>query len=72
MPTMVDLTDALFRQLKAFEKENMTEEEIKSEVLKTKAVVDVANVLVDVAKLSLEAQKEQSMSGEKVMLLGTK
>lgn len=52
-----DLNDHLFAQLERLEDENMSREDLEKEVVRTKAINDVAKNIVENAKLTLEAVK---------------
>ena len=57
MPTksrMTDLQEHLFAQLERLGDESLNTEGVEREVLRTKAMVDVAGTLIDAGKLSLD------------------
>jgi hypothetical protein len=54
---LTDLNDYLFAQLDRLSDENLTAEQIASEVTRTLSVVQVADRIVDNAKLQLDAWK---------------
>lgn len=54
---LIDLNDALFRQLKRLENEKLNEEELNREILRSKAVSNLASQIVQNAKVALEGAK---------------
>lgn len=69
------LNGYLFDQLDRLNEEDMTEEQLKKEVIRSKAVSDVAGKVIDNANLALQASKFEAIQfGEEQelpKLLGT-
>jgi hypothetical protein len=61
---LTDLNNILFAQLERLTSEDLTPEEIKSEIARCGSVVDLADKIVDNAKLQLDAVKFASMAGD--------
>lgn len=55
--TLSDLNNHLFAQLERLGEEDLDEEEIKKEVQRSKAITDVAKVIVDNGRLALQTMK---------------
>lgn len=64
---LADLNDHLFMQLERLANEELTPEQIESEVKRTEAIVDVADKLVDNARLSLQACDLVAKHGDRFM-----
>ena len=58
-----DLNKILFDRLKAFENDDLTEEQLQREILKTDAVVKVSDVIIKNATLALKAQEQFDQYG---------
>lgn len=54
---LTDLNNHLFSQLERLNDEDMSEEELNSEIKKAKAISDIADKIISNASLSLEAEK---------------
>ncbi|MGQ0285809.1 hypothetical protein ACT2CV_01210 [Pasteurellaceae bacterium 22721_9_1] len=54
------LTDHLFLALERLNDEDLSIEQIQTEVQRAKAVADVSDKIIDIAKVSLEAKKVQA------------
>lgn len=54
---LTDLNNHLFYQLERLNDEDMSEEELNSEIKKAKAISDIADKIISNASLSLEAEK---------------
>lgn len=57
MNGITDLNGILFERLKAFENDQLTEEELNREIQKTDAIVKVSDVILRNAALALKAQE---------------
>lgn len=57
MNGITDLNGILFERLKAFENDQLTEEELNREIQKTDAIVKVSDVILRNATLALKAQE---------------
>lgn len=57
MNSLNDLNEVLFKQLEALDNPELTSEELEKQVAKADAVVKVSNVILNNAKLALDAQK---------------
>ena len=55
--TLTDLNNHLFAQLERLSDEDLKEDEIKKEVARSKAITDVAHVIVDNGRLALATMK---------------
>ncbi|TCP18099.1 hypothetical protein EV693_10364 [Nicoletella semolina] len=55
-----DLTDHLFMAMERLNEEDLDAEQIQQEATLAKAIVDIGDKIIDVAKVSLEAMKVQS------------
>lgn len=64
---MMDLNDHLFAQLERLSEEGLTPEQIEAEVKRAGAMVDVADKLVDNARLSLQACELVAKHGDRFM-----
>lgn len=53
---LIDLNDHLFAQMERLSEEGLKGEELEKEVLRTKAITDVAKEIVSNGKLVLEAK----------------
>lgn len=62
---LYDLNNHLFMQLERLAEEGLTAEQIESEVKRTGAIVDVADKIVDNAKLHLDACKLVAQHGDR-------
>lgn len=65
--TISDLNAALFKQLERLNADGMSDEQIKTEVDRTKAVVDIAGSIVDSAELAFAATKFKAEYGLREM-----
>ena len=54
---LTDLNDHLFEQLERLNDEDLTEEQLDKEILRSKAITNVAKPIIDNAQLLLDAQK---------------
>lgn len=54
---MVDLQNHLFSQLEKLIGEDLTGEELKTEISRAKGVTDIARTILDAASIELEAAK---------------
>lgn len=54
---LTDLNNHLFSQLERLNDEEMSEEELNSEIKKAKAISDIADKIINNASLSLQAEK---------------
>ena len=54
---LTDLNNHLFSQLERLNDEDMSEEELNSEIKKAKAISDIADKIINNASLSLQAEK---------------
>lgn len=61
--TLSDLNNHLFAQLERLGEEDLDEEEIKKEVQRSKAITDVAKVIVDNGRLALQTMKHMDEYG---------
>ena len=52
---LVDLQDALFSQIDRLSDPDISEDKLKTEIARTKALTDVASRVVDVGRLSVDA-----------------
>lgn len=64
-----DLNDHLFAQLERLGDEDMTSEQIETEVSRTAAIVSVADQVVDNANLQLKAAKLFAEHGPPIMAM---
>lgn len=64
---LTDLNDHLFMQLERLANEEMTPEQITAEVQRTAAIVDVADKIVDNARLTLSACDLVAKHGDRFM-----
>ncbi|WP_297639464.1 hypothetical protein [uncultured Clostridium sp.] len=55
--TLGDLNNHLFAQLERLSEEDLKGENLQSEILRTKAITDVASKIIDNASLVLKAQE---------------
>lgn len=55
--TLTDLNNHLFAQLERLGDEDLDEEQVKKEVQRSKAITDVAKVIVDNGRLALQTMK---------------
>ena len=62
---LYDLNNHLFAQLERLAEESLTAEQIESEVKRAGAIVDVADKIVDNAKLHLDACKLVAQHGDR-------
>jgi ribosomal protein L17 len=62
---LMDLNDHLFAQLERLSDEELTAEQIETEVKRTAAMVDVADKIVDNARLGLQAAKLVADHGDR-------
>lgn len=62
---LYDLNNHLFAQLERLAEEELTAEQIESEVKRAGAIVDVADKIVDNAKLHLDACKLVAAHGDR-------
>ena len=54
---IADLNNHLFAQLERLNEEGLSEKQIKAEVMRSKAVVDVAGQVIELAKTVVEAER---------------
>lgn len=64
---LTDLNDHLFAQLERLSEEGLTAEQIDAEVQRSKAMVDVADKIVDNARLTLHACDLVAKHGDRFM-----
>lgn len=62
--TLTDLNNHLFAQLERLSDEDLKEDEIKKEVARSKAITDVARVIVDNGRLALATMKHLDEYGD--------
>lgn len=62
---LCDLNDHLFMQLERLQNEELTSEQIGDECKRAAAIVDVADKIVDNAKLHLDACKLMAAHGDR-------
>lgn len=63
--TSADLNNHLFEQLERLNNEEVYGEDLKEEISRSKAIANVSRVIIDNAKLSLEARKLRAdLTGE--------
>ena len=55
--TLADLNNILFEQMERLQDDDLKGENLETELKKTKSIVDVASTVIEIASLSLEAQK---------------
>lgn len=70
---LVDLNNHLFAQMERLSSEDITEENLKKEIERSKAVANIANSIINNGKLALEAQKkfgDKVIKGEAGKILG--
>ena len=60
---LADLQDALFGQIDRLSDPNISEDKLKAEVARTKALTDVASRIVDVGRLSVDAWEAAGRQG---------
>lgn len=65
--TISDLNAALFKQLERLNADDMNDDQIKTEVERTKAVVDIAGSIVESAELAFAATKFKTEYGLREM-----
>lgn len=54
---LTDLNNFLFAQLERLDSEDLTDEQIKTEIQRSKAIKDIGSAIVENAKLALDVQK---------------
>lgn len=54
---LMDLNDALFKQLDRLDKKELSSEELEQEIKRANAITNIAGVIVNNANLLLKAQK---------------
>lgn len=64
---LTDLNDHLFMQLERLSEENLSPEQIEAEVKRASAMVDVADKIVDNARLNLQACDLVAKHGDRFM-----
>jgi hypothetical protein len=64
---LTDLNDHLFMQLERLSEEGLSSEKIEDEVKRARAMVDVADKIVDNARLSLQACDLVAKHGDRFM-----
>lgn len=64
---LTDLNDHLFAQMERLSDEDLTAEQIEAEVKRTDAIVQVADKIVDNARLGLQAAKLIADHGDRFM-----
>lgn len=57
---LIDLNNHLFEQLERLNDEDLTGEELDKEIERSKAITSIGKVIVDNARLALDAQKVKS------------
>ncbi|HEM3705179.1 TPA: hypothetical protein U1C94_001511 [Streptococcus suis] len=60
---MSNLADTLFAQLKSLDDRELSENELKIEIERSKAMISVAGQIVSIGKLAIEAKKLESETG---------
>jgi hypothetical protein len=60
---LTDLNDILFAQLERLTNEDLSSDQIKDEIARGGSIVDLADKIVDNAKLQLDAVKFAAMNG---------
>ena len=60
---LTDLNDILFAQLERLTNEDLSSDQIKDEIARGSSIVDLADKIVDNAKLQLDAVKFAAMNG---------
>ena len=61
-----DLQDAMFDQIDRLSNPGITEEQLKTEVARTKALTDVAGRIVEVGRLSVDAWDVAAKHGQQL------
>ena len=62
--TVADLNNYLFEQLERLQDDDLTEEELKKEVIRADSVTKVANSIINAGKISIQAAKLQAEYGD--------
>lgn len=60
--TLGDLNNHLFMQLERLNEEELKGDDLKEEIMRAKAVTDIASAIIDNANTVLEAKKLQSVT----------
>lgn len=60
---MSDLANTLFAQLESLDDRDLSENELKIEIARSKAMASVAGQIVSVGKLAIEAEKFKQEAG---------
>jgi hypothetical protein len=60
---LIDLNNHLFAALERLSDEDLTSDELKQEIDRSKSITNVSKQIVDIAKVSLEAQKHMDDFG---------
>ncbi|HFI0135048.1 TPA: hypothetical protein ACGOZZ_000812 [Streptococcus suis] len=60
-----NLADTLFAQLESLDDRDLTAEELQIEIERSKAMCSVANQIISIGKLSIDAKKLESETGSK-------
>lgn len=55
--TSIDLNNHLFEQLERLNDEDLTDDELQTEVERSKAITSVSKAIIDNSKIALDAQK---------------
>lgn len=63
---LADLNNHLFAALERLNDEDLTEEQLKIEIEKAKAVKDISKVIIDSGKLQLDAMKLMDHAGHDI------
>lgn len=58
MNNITDLNLMLFERIKAIENDSLTDEELDKEIKKSETIVKLSSVILNNARLALDAQKE--------------
>lgn len=58
MNNITDLNLMLFERIKAIENDSLTDEELDKEIKKSETIVKLSSVILNNAKLALDAQKQ--------------
>lgn len=55
-----DLTEYMFSSLERLDNKTLSDEELQKEATRAKAIVETGKIVIDIAKISLEAAKLQA------------
>ena len=58
MKDILDLNQALFKQIEALQNDEISDEQLEIEIKKSEAVTKLAGCIINNARLSLDAQKQ--------------